>query len=114
MAESYNEDLLTYLEGERSRINQAITAIREMQDYGANYTTANKNTLIATIKTKTGSEADEYVGNAKPQDKIMNQEVTMDDVTKIVGSKEIELILLRSENQRLKDELALVLSLIHI
>jgi len=35
-------------------------------------------------------------------------EVTMDDVTKIVGSKEIELILLRSENQRLKDELALV------
>ena len=34
-------------------------------------------------------------------------EVTMDDVTKIVGSKEIELILLRSEIQRLKAELAL-------
>ena len=34
-------------------------------------------------------------------------EVTMDDVTKIVGSKEIELTLLRSEIQRLKAELAL-------
>ena len=34
-------------------------------------------------------------------------EVTMDDVTKIVGSKEIELILLRSENQRLQAERAL-------
>ena len=34
-------------------------------------------------------------------------EVTMDDVTKIVGSKEIELILSRSENQRLQAELAL-------
>tara|TARA_R100001086_G_scaffold249381_2_gene188965 strand:+ start:426 stop:563 length:138 start_codon:yes stop_codon:yes gene_type:complete len=38
----------------------------------------------------------------------MPQEVSMDDVTKIIGSKEIELTLLRSENQRLKDELALV------
>ena len=38
----------------------------------------------------------------------MPQQVSMDDVTKIIGSKEIELILLRSENQRLKDELALV------
>ena len=32
-------------------------------------------------------------------------EVTMDDVTKIVGSKEIELTLLRSEIQRLQEEL---------
>jgi len=35
----------------------------------------------------------------------MNQEVTMDDVTKIIGSKEIELTLLRSENKRLQQEL---------
>ena len=38
----------------------------------------------------------------------MPQQVTMDDVVKIIGSKEIELILLKTENQRLKDELALV------
>jgi len=37
----------------------------------------------------------------------MPQQVSMDDVTKIIGSKEIELILLRSEIQRLQAELAL-------
>jgi len=35
----------------------------------------------------------------------MPQQVTMDDVVKIIGSKEIELILLKTENQKLKAEL---------
>lgn len=66
MAEKYNEDLLTYLEGERNRINEAINGVREIQDNGAKYTTSNKATLVATIKVKAGSEAAEYAGNAKP------------------------------------------------
>ena len=35
----------------------------------------------------------------------MPQQVSMDDVTRLIGAKELALTLLRSENQRLKDEL---------
>jgi|TARA_R100000306_G_scaffold3307_1_gene6157 hypothetical protein len=66
MSTVYNEDVLEWLESKKSIMVAGIQEVRRLQAQGSLYTTANKTTLLNSIKAKcaaiTALDVTEYAG----------------------------------------------------